>query len=105
MDISETDKEFQITADLPGFDPQDVNVEVEEDGIAISGKHESEEKKEDTNYLRCERRSGSFYRKVVLPHSADLLKIKCKSRNGVLHVSIPKKDDSKRKSVKIEVEE
>ncbi|MCF7812444.1 Hsp20/alpha crystallin family protein [Candidatus Gracilibacteria bacterium] len=106
IDVSENEKEFEITADLPGFDPKNINVDIEDDGLAISGKHESENKEEDKNYLRCERQSGSFYRKIGLPSSAELLKTKCTSKNGVLHITVPKKEENKKsKSVKIEVED
>lgn len=104
MDISQTEKEFEITADIPGFDPKDIEVHVENEGIVISGKHEDKKQENEKNYLRVERSSGSFYRKVNFPPSADLENVTCKSKNGVLFVRIPKRKEAEKKALKIEVE-
>jgi len=105
LDVSETDKEFQIQADLPGFDSKDISVEIEDSGIVISGKKDSTSEDKGKNYLRCERSSGSFYRKVNFPPNADLENVKCKSKNGVLSITIPKLQETKKKEVKIEIED
>jgi len=104
MDISENEESFQIKADLPGFDPKNISVEVEDDGLVISGHYEAENEDKKKNYLRRERSCGSFSRKVNFPSNADLENVKCKSKDGTLKIVIPKRPESKKKSLKIEIE-
>lgn len=104
MDIKELQKSFEIIADLPGFDPKNIQVEVENDGIIISGKHEKKEESNKANYLRMERSMGSFYRKISFPPSADLEHVTCRSMHGVLTVIIPKRSEAQKKSLPIEVQ-
>ncbi|MCF7906151.1 Hsp20/alpha crystallin family protein [Candidatus Gracilibacteria bacterium] len=104
MDIAENEKEFQVTADLPGFSPENISVEIEDDGIVVSGKHENEQEEKEKNFLRRERSFSSFCRKVNFPSHADLENVKCKSKDGVLTITVPKRPEAKKKSLKIEVE-
>lgn len=104
MDISENENQFEVLADLPGFDPADISVEVESDGLVIQGKQEKKEEEKDKNYLRLERQTGSFYRKVNFPPSADLQNLHCRSKNGVLSITIPKRKEAQKKSFKIHTE-
>jgi len=104
MDISELKTKFKLKVDLPGFDPKNINVGVEDDSIVLSGKQESENEQEEENFIRKERTSGSFYRKISFPSSADLDKVSCKSKHGTLVVSIPKKTEKQKKNVEIEIE-
>ena len=90
VDIKEDDEKFQIYADVPGVDPKDIDVSMENGILTIKGERETESKEEKEGYKRVERSKGSFYRRFSLPDSADADKINAKSQNGVLEITIPK---------------
>ena len=90
VDVKETDKDFMIVADIPGVDPKDIEVHMENGILTIKGQRESEKKDERDGYKRIERSYGSFYRRFSLPDTANADKINAKSKNGVLEVTIPK---------------
>lgn len=103
-DISETEKEYLIRAELPAVKKEDVRVTVDRGTLTIEG--ERKQQKEDTNekYHRVESFYGSFTRSFSLPESADAEAIKCESKDGVLVVHIPKKQlvAPKAKQIKID---
>ena len=90
MDVAETDKAVTVTAELPGLDEKDVEVSLSHGTLSIRGEKKEEKKQEDAHYHYVERRSGSFYREVALPPSADPKKAQAVFRKGVLTVTIPK---------------
>jgi len=92
VDVKETDTAFVIAADIPGVDPKDIDVHMENGLLTIKGQRESEKKEEREGYKRIERSYGSFYRRFSLPDTANADKINAKSKNGVLEVTIPKHD-------------
>lgn len=92
VDISENDKEFTLLADIPGVDPEDIDISMEKGVLTIKGERSSENIDEGENYRRVERQSGQFYRRFTLPDSADADKIEAKSEHGVLTITIPKQE-------------
>lgn len=94
VDIKETKDCFEIHADIPGVNPDDIDVHMENGLITIKGERHSESKEEREGYKRVERQSGTFYRRFSLPDTADEEKISAKSNNGVLEITIPKKEKS-----------
>ena len=92
VDIREDDNGFTIVADIPGVDPKDIDVHMENGMLTIRGERESEKKEEKEGYKRIERSYGSFYRRFSMPDSADADKIKAESKNGVLQITIPKQE-------------
>ena len=92
VDIKEEDERFVLKADIPGVDPKDIDVTMEEGVLTIKGerKHESEQERED--YKRVERSYGSFYRRFSLPDTADAERVTAKGKDGVLEVFIPKQE-------------
>ena len=92
VDVKETDKDFVIVADIPGVDPQDIEVHMENGILTIKGEREAQKKAEREGYKRIERSYGSFYRRFSLPDTANADRINARSKNGVLEVSIPKHD-------------
>jgi HSP20 family protein len=90
VDIKEEKDSFVIVADIPGVDPKDIEVHMENGMLTIKGEKESEKKEEREGYKRVERSYGSFYRRFSLPDSADAEKITANSNNGVLEVRIGK---------------
>jgi HSP20 family protein len=103
IDLVEQDKAFQMTAEMPGLDEKNIEVNVANGVLTIKGQKEEEkvEKKEDF-HLR-ERRFGSFARSVRIPETVDADKIEASFKNGVLKVTLPKKLEAQKPVKKIEV--
>lgn len=101
VDIKETEKEFIIHADIPGVDPDDIDVHMEDGMLTIKGERESETKEEREGYKRIERQRGSFYRRFSLPDTANADKISAKSKHGVLEISIPKQDKAQARKIEV----
>lgn len=101
-DIRETDKEFIIEAELPGVNKEDIKVDIRDDMLTISVENKVETNEERENYIRRERRYGTYSRSFYL----DNVKhedIKAKYNNGVLTITLPKVDEGKGKNRKIEI--
>ncbi len=92
VDIKEDKEAFLIVADIPGVDPKDIEVHMENGVLSIKGEKESEKKEEREGYKRVERSYGSFYRRFSLPDTADPEKISANSNHGVLEVRIAKQE-------------
>lgn len=90
MDIAETDKDIEITAELPGLEEKDVQVNVADDVLTIKGEKKAEKEEKDKNYHRVERSYGSFYRSLQLPSGVNADAIKATLKNGVLRVTVTK---------------
>jgi HSP20 family protein len=103
IDVSETDSELRIDADLPGVEEKDVDVAISDNVLTIKGekKAEKEEKKKDFHLV--ERSYGSFSRSLTLPFAADPAKAKATFKNGVLSITLPKPPEVKAKSKKIAI--
>ena len=103
VDISETDGEIQVEAELPGVEHGDVEVSVSNETLVIEGKKSTESEKKEKNYHLVERSQGQFVRRIPLGFDADADKINAVFKNGVLTVAIQKPEDQVRKTKKIEV--
>jgi HSP20 family protein len=90
IDVTETDKEIEITAELPGLQEKDVQVQVADDILTIKGEKKAEKEEKDKNYRMFERSYGSFSRTLELPAGVDPDKIQASISNGVLKVTVPK---------------
>jgi len=101
VDVKEEDKQFLISADLPGVNPDDIEVHMENGILTISGERESEKKDEREGYKRVERMRGTFFRRFNLPDSADAEAISAKSNHGVLEITIPKKAAEKSRRISV----
>jgi HSP20 family protein len=101
VDIYESDKELVLTAEVPGIEEKDIEVKVEDSTLTIKGERKMEKETKEENYHRIERSYGSFFRSFSLPNYVDLDKIKAEHQNGVLKITMPKKDESKSRSVRI----
>lgn len=89
IEVTENDGQFVVRADLPGLKKDDVDIELSEGAIVISGERTQESKKEDDGYFRSERNYGSFYRSIPLPQGFDPEKAHASFANGVLEVTVP----------------
>lgn len=105
MDVTENDKEFKVTAELPGMDVKDVQITAADGYLTIKGEKKAEKKEEREGYFRQERSYGSFQRVVALPDTANFDKAEANFKNGVLTLSIPKKAGAQSKERKIEIKQ
>ena len=103
MDIVEKDKAFEVTAELPGLDVKDIDIQLSEGMLTIKGeKQEQKEEKTKDRYV-SERRYGSFRRSLRVPGSVDADKIEASYKSGVLTVTLPKSSEAQNNQKKIPV--
>ncbi len=103
VDIFETEHELVVKADLPDIDPKDLDIRVENNILTIRGERKFEKKVDQDNYLRVERTYGSFARSFTLASTVNSEAIKADYQNGVLTLSIPKREEAKPKQIKVNV--
>src|SRR5437667_12851728 len=103
VDISENEHELLVKADLPGIDPKDLDIRVENNVLTIRGERKFEKKVNEENYLRVERSYGSFARSFTLANTVNSDAIKAGYQNGVLTLSIPKREEAKPKQIEVTV--
>jgi len=103
VDIAETEHELVVKADLPGVDPKDMDIRVENNVLTIRGERKFEKKVNEDNYLRVERAYGSFTRSFSLSNTVNSEAIKADYQNGVLSLSIPKREEAKPKQIKVNI--
>jgi HSP20 family protein len=101
VDVKEEAERFVIYADLPGIDPQDIEVSMDKGILSIRGERKSEANEETERFSRVERRYGSFHRRFALPDSADADNISAHGRHGVLQVVIPKKPETTPRRIQV----
>ena len=94
VDIKEEANRFVIYADLPGIDPQDIEVQMDKGILSIKGERKSESTTETERYSRVERRYGRFHRRLALPDSADPDGVAASGSNGVLQIVIPNRSQT-----------
>jgi HSP20 family protein len=104
MNVSETEQEIHITAELPGIDPKDVEVLLADDRLTIRGEMRAERDEKDRNYHVMERSQGAFSRSLRLPFAADPSQVKAEFKNGVLTLTIQKPKEVLEKQHRIEVQ-
>lgn len=102
-DIYENDNEIMVKAELPEVKKEDVTVSVENNVLMIHGERKFEENVKKENYHRVERRYGEFTRSFTLPGFADASKINAEFKDGILRVSIPKREEAKPKQIEVKV--
>jgi HSP20 family protein len=101
MDLLETGDHFVLRADLPGMSEEDVNIELEDATLTISGERKTEHESTDEGYYRVERASGSFQRSLTLPKGVDPEAVTASFDRGVLEVRIPKPEARKPRKIQI----
>jgi HSP20 family protein len=103
VDIYETAHELVVKADLPEVDPKELDIRVENNLLTIGGERKFEKKVNEENYLRVERAYGSFSRSFSLTNTVNADAIKADYQNGVLTLTIPKREEAKPKQIKVNV--
>ena len=104
VDIAEKDDHFLIEADIPGVDPKEIEVSMENGFLTVKGERETQTKDEKDGYTRTERSYGSFYRRFSLPDTADSENVTASSNQGVLQIKVGKHEVAKPKKITIDVQ-
>jgi HSP20 family protein len=103
VDIYETEHELVVKADLPDVKPEDLDIRVENNILTIRGERKFEKKVSEDKYLRVERACGSFSRSFSLANTVNTEAIKADYKDGVLALTIPKREEAKPKQIKVQV--
>jgi HSP20 family protein len=103
VDIIETEDALTVKADLPDVKPEELDIRVENNILTIRGERKFEKKTDEKNFLRVERAYGSFSRSFSLSSTVNSEAIKADYRDGVLTLSIPKREEAKPKQIKVNV--
>lgn len=103
VDVYEDPEKIVVEAELPGINPENVDVSVDKDKLIIKGSVVSEKRAEKKNFLRAERTKGSFMRSFMLPSSVEFDKILASYNKGVLTISIPKRPENVPRKVDVKV--
>lgn len=101
VDIKEEDNQYLLLADIPGVEPKDIEIQMENGVLTIKGERDSATKTEQDSFKRIERKHGVFYRQFNLPEGVNAEAIEAKSNNGVLTVSIPKQEVVKPRKISV----
>jgi HSP20 family protein len=103
VDIYETEEAIVLKAELPGVDPKDVEVRVEDNTLYLKGERKFEKEVKEQNYHRVERSYGSFARSFSLPNSISTDQVRAEFKDGLLTLTMPKREEAKPKTIKIDV--
>ena len=102
VDIKEESNQFVIEADIPGVDPKEVEVFMENGVLTIKGERKVEKQVGKDSFKRVERLHGNFYRRFSLPETADPNKISATGKNGVLQITIPKREVAQPRRIQVQ---
>ncbi|PWV62296.1 Hsp20/alpha crystallin family protein [Plasticicumulans acidivorans] len=102
VDIKEEADRFVIHADIPGVDPQNIDITMENGVLTLKGQRMSEQKEAGEGYKRVERARGTFYRRFGLPDTADASRISAHGQHGVLEIVIPKQERAAPRKITVE---
>jgi len=103
VDIYEREGNIELKAELPGVDSKDVDVRVENNVLTLRGERRIDKEVKRESYHRVERAYGSFSRSFTLPSMVDTERIKAEFKDGVLHLTLPKKEEAKPRQISIKV--
>lgn len=101
IDVTESDKDIEITAELPGLEEKDVQINIADNILTIRGEKKAEKEEKDKNYRLVERSYGSFERSLELPNGVDANAIQASIAKGVLKVTVPKPAPAQTKKIEV----
>ncbi|GAB4266748.1 MAG: Hsp20/alpha crystallin family protein [Deferrisomatales bacterium] len=104
VDLKESENELVLTAEVPGLSKEELDVTIAEDSVTLRGERKEEKEREGESYHYREAAYGAFERVIPLPVEVKAEKAQAKLRNGVLTLTLPKAEPSKRKQIKVEVD-
>lgn len=105
IDVSESDKEIVLKANVPGVDPAQIKIETDENNLILSGKTEEEKEEKGKDWYRTERERGEFRRVFSLPSSVNREGIKASTKHGTIKIVLPKKEESHKKEIAIDTKD
>ncbi|WP_299410340.1 Hsp20/alpha crystallin family protein [Acaryochloris sp. IP29b_bin.148] len=103
VELEETDDHYLLHLELPGLNPEEVNIEVSKDSVSISGERRTETRRDDRGVTRSEFHYGKFHRSIPLPGRINNQGVKADYQHGVLTVTLPKAEPEKQKVVKVQI--
>ncbi|MGA8830625.1 MAG: Hsp20/alpha crystallin family protein [Desulfomonilaceae bacterium] len=103
FDVSDTDEDILVKAELPGVDPKDIEVDLSGTTLTVKGEKKEEQEDKTENVHRIERSFGCFSRSVTLPCEVKEDQVEANFKNGVLNLKLPKAESGKKRSIKIDV--
>ncbi|MCH7950448.1 MAG: Hsp20/alpha crystallin family protein [Candidatus Dadabacteria bacterium] len=103
VDIYETENTYVLNAELPGLKKKEIKIDLNDNTLTLNGEKKFEEKVDKENYVRVERSYGSFTRSFVLSDNVNAENITASYKDGVLKVTLPKKEEAKPKEIKVEI--
>jgi HSP20 family protein len=103
VDVYETENELVLKADIPDIDPKNVGIQLENGTLTLKGERKFEQEKNGKGFHRIERSYGSFVRAFSLPDTVDAEGVKADYKNGVLTVTVPKKEVAKPRTINVQV--
>jgi len=101
INVEETDDELIVTADVPGIEPKDLDISLDNNVLTIKGERKEEKEEKKKNYHRVERAYGALQRSIMLPSEVDSSRISAKNKDGVVTITMPKTAQSKRKKIEV----
>jgi len=101
VDLEDRGKDFHVTAELPGFNKEDVNIEVMDEAVVIQAQKMQTEEEKKKNYIRRERAAQTYFRRIDLPEKVNSDSAKASLNNGVLEITLPKKEPKEKKKLPI----
>jgi len=101
VDIEEDQEKLALTAELPGFKENDIDIQVEGGVLTIRGERKFEDKQDGKNFHRVERSYGQFVRSFTLPNNVDRDNVKATFKDGLLSIELPKREEAKPRQIKI----
>jgi HSP20 family protein len=101
VDIFETDNEVVVRAELPGMDQKDIDIRIDNNVLTIKGERKMDQRVKEENYHRIESMYGTFVRSFTLPTNVDPDNVKAEYRIGILTITLPKKEQSKPRQIKL----
>jgi HSP20 family protein len=104
IDVHDSRDNLVVRADLPGLKKDDIEVSIQDETLIIRGEKREESERKEKGVVRTERLYGSFHRAVTLPVAVDENRVKAQYKNGVLELTLPKKEEAKPKQIKIDVD-
>ena len=103
VDIYEKGTDVVLKAELPGVDPKDVDIRIENNVLTLKGERKFEDETQRDSYHRVERSYGAFTRAFTLPSSVDTANVKADYKDGVLRITLPKREEAKPKQIQVQI--
>ncbi|MDY6915966.1 MAG: Hsp20/alpha crystallin family protein [Candidatus Cloacimonadota bacterium] len=101
IDVIEDDNNYVVKADLPGIKKDNINISVDDNELVIEAKHDEKKEEKKASYYRCERYSGNYRRSILLSENVDRNNIDAKFKDGVLEVTLPKREPKPVKKISV----